>query len=1015
MTLKPQSIEIPFTRGMAQDIDPKLAPAGTFKRLINYEFDKTGRLKKRGGYEEVLGTSASDCGTYRVTEWRGQKVRLHDSAAKGTILHGGTARLNVEDKGTLLGEATDWRTLNHALASEITDYPAAVERGTKIYACGCASRNDFTLFAWLDGSEVGYQINSVSTGKYYSGSSLTAPTLGTPSWRELSFRVFRWANWLCVAWLDDSDDLKVWRFDTTDGTTETLTKSGSYENPFDVVWGTSDGTDCFVLLTESGEPISTAVHRIDSDLATLYSNGLSNLPTVNSDACLARAGTRVACLWAGADCWVTAMDAADLANQGTEYEVHNLTGVGQPTCCLVPLNDSNQYQILLGLTQSASPVHDLTYVATWQDGGAPATETTMHGCRPASRGFAHHNDEYAFVVLYRGENIDASYAYQDDWSGPPTGYQRQYALFWLDYGQAPMFAGRFGWRRAVGHPAAIPSVNASYCGKLETTDDRWVFCAPETIAGDAREASLNDVHAYDIAFTTYDRGQFAELGQLFLGGSLPSQYDGRRITEIGLIQAPDQVSVSESAPGGVPIGSYQYRFTYETIDATGAVIRSAPSLPLPVELAAASDVTLEIQELGAFTRHADYAVRVWRTKDSGDLFYLVGEVSGSTAADGFVAFIDDNDDDSLQLETLYTDSGELAEWHPPSCTALCQHGTRLVVAHGSKLYYSKTVRKGFGVGFNESSLLEVGDTVTGLISRGDVLLVFCENSIWAIWGEGPDALGNGQFSVPQLVTSSFGAPQRLGGQRSLCVTEHGIVFRSAKGISLMPLGLGAPVIISGSVEDYLGFSDVVTSAVVVDSEQRVKFTMGTTGAPYSATKRIIVWDYADFAAAPPGLWYVEESAYHRGLLSAALWDSEYVFASAYHDAVYEHGSSGRDETTNITSTLETNVLYPFGHGEEGRLYRTFLTGTVEGDTTLSVAISFDGGVSNEQSTQLSVTDGDAMPLEYRTRQQKFVGVSFTIDDASSTDGVWLNSMTLLAAHRKRGRVSTGQRFTPYSP
>jgi hypothetical protein len=71
-------VSVPFTRGLAQSVDPKLAPQGAFVTATNWTYDKDGRLRVRPAYSSLtsLWIGWDNDGTARAFSRKGSLVRL---------------------------------------------------------------------------------------------------------------------------------------------------------------------------------------------------------------------------------------------------------------------------------------------------------------------------------------------------------------------------------------------------------------------------------------------------------------------------------------------------------------------------------------------------------------------------------------------------------------------------------------------------------------------------------------------------------------------------------------------------------------------------------------------------------------------------------------------------------------------------------------------------------------------------------------------------------------------------
>jgi hypothetical protein len=77
---------------------------------------------------------------------------------------------------------------------------------------------------------------------------------------------------------------------------------------------------------------------------------------------------------------------------------------------------------------------------------------------------------------------------------------------------------------------------------------------------------------------------------------------------------------------------------------------------------------------------------------------------------------------------------------------------------------------------------QVGGDITALKAMDDKLIIFKENAIFYLSGDGPNNLGQQDtFIEPQLISSDIGCSVK----NSVVLTPAGIFFKSHKGIHLL--------------------------------------------------------------------------------------------------------------------------------------------------------------------------------------------------------------------------------------
>jgi len=603
---------------------------------------------------------------------------------------------------------------------------------------------------------------------------------------------------------------------------------------------------------------------------------------------------------------------------------------------------------------------------------------TVNGARVASRAF-NSSGESHWLWMHLGRD---------------QSYQRQYLLARHD-SSGIQVAGRV----ALGSAALF-------------SDDVLPHITPggETTVLEAYAASgeLSDAESLTFGAKSLrvswgdDRMTSDTLGGLCFSGALPLQWDGRSLAELGFLVYPDQLTYAVGGASGVGAGTYRYVARYKATDALGNVHRSAPSVAMSVTLASADDVTVKVEKC-PFSWRDGIAVEVYRTTDDGTLFYFVGEVSNELVPLADHATVVDTLSDSELVEraVLDTSAGELEEFSPPGANSITIHNGRLWLGAGTRVYYSKEYISGYGPGFVDDRFVEVDEPVTALSSSGDALVAFAENAVYLVWGEGPDRLGGGSaFNTPRSMSGNCGCPVALGGQRSICRIDAGILFRSAKGIALLPAEGGTPQIVSDPVEDQLEQYDVITSALLLEEERRVKFTAvsSTTGE-----SRIFVWDLESL------VWTTETFPGDGAARAAVVFDGNYAFAN--DSAVFVGWKESYDDLGESSYPIEyrikTRKLYPAGRDGEARVYSTTVDGEAAAADTLTIVTGIndtDPSSDPEDPLRRDVAVDGVFAVSYENPRQRCNNIQYELsgdveDGVLSFAGITLHTATLQARRR----------------
>lgn len=314
-------------------------------------------------------------------------------------------------------------------------------------------------------------------------------------------------------------------------------------------------------------------------------------------------------------------------------------------------------------------------------------------------------------------------------------------------------------------------------------------------------------------------------------------FDGK-FRDHGFAHQPVVHTATDSGAGAIADGNYTYVTTYEWNDANGNWHVSKPSDPKAVTLGGgSSNCDLEISPLvtGDYDRNSkDVFIGVYRTEVGNATPYrLVNLVENDPTAD-FVSYTDNLPDASLTgRRQLYTTGGAtLANSTPPPCTRVVNHRNRIWAIDSSdphRLWFTREQADGVAAEFYVGLTLRVPDAAVDLATTPGALVVFCENSIYAITGEGPNDLGVGSpFYVPQVVSRSLGADAG-----SVEHTDLGVLFEHNGSIYSMSSQMQIQRI-SDPVKDKLAASSVVTM-VQEPEDKRIRYVL--------ANREFLVYDY----------------------------------------------------------------------------------------------------------------------------------------------------------------------------
>ena len=259
----------------------------------------------------------------------------------------------------------------------------------------------------------------------------------------------------------------------------------------------------------------------------------------------------------------------------------------------------------------------------------------------------------------------------------------------------------------------------------------------------------------------------------------------------------------------------------------------------------------------------------------------------------------------------------------PSCDIVVSHANRLFIAglqDKNEIRFSKIVRRGEGVAFNELLSIQVdptGGEITNLASMDSNLVIFKSDNIYRVSGEGPSDTGaDSTFTEPELISSDVGC---VDGN-SIVFGPAGIFFKSAKGIYLLDRQLGATYI-GSAVEDFN--SETITSANILDDVNEVRFT--TSGG------NILVYNY-----------FFEQWSVFTGhnMYDSLVFDNKYTFITS-GDTISQENGGFKDSNAFVNSKISTSWIRIGNLQGFQRVYRVSILGEFRSKHQLKVTVYND--------------------------------------------------------------------------
>ena len=319
-------------------------------------------------------------------------------------------------------------------------------------------------------------------------------------------------------------------------------------------------------------------------------------------------------------------------------------------------------------------------------------------------------------------------------------------------------------------------------------------------------------------------------------------------------------------------------------------------------------------------------INVYRTIKDGTVYYQVAPIDGieNDKTIDSINFIDQVPDEELIGNAqLYTTGGEVENIAPPASNVIGTYKNRLLVVPNEdpiSFWYSKQVRSNTPIEFNDSFIQRVpekGGPITALQQMDDKLIIFKQDYVFVMVGDGPSVSGvNNDFTDPQVITADAGCLDK----KSVVVLPTGLIYKSQKGYYLLDRSLNVKYI-GADVESYNSYT--VTSAKMNETENQVRFTLSSGDT--------IVYDY-----------YVEQWAVFKGInaIDAVNFQDKYTYLVPSGE-IRKENTAFTDDGALIPMKIETGWLNLAGLQNYQRIYHIMLVGTYKSPHTLQIDLYRD--------------------------------------------------------------------------
>lgn len=511
-----------------------------------------------------------------------------------------------------------------------------------------------------------------------------------------------------------------------------------------------------------------------------------------------------------------------------------------------------------------------------------------------------------------------------------------------------------------------------------------------------------------------DSANFIPMGAL-------TRIGPRGATEEGFCLAPSIYSLTPSVTGTMVAGTYLYVAVFKSRNERGLFEVSAPSaVSAPVVLAGGfSGVSVAVLQLDVSAR-ASTQIELYRNlgagTTNGTIFYYVGTFDGSAQSGQTAVFLDTEPDTTIRTHpVLYTQVGQtLPNCFPPPSRFAAVGSQRVFLGgllRGDVIHASKSILGDQSPSWADQDAFRIvmPSTVTGLAWM-DNLLIFTDEGVYVVAGDGPDDSGNGEFSPPVRLPFALGCIE----PRSVITVDEGTFFQTARGLYMVPRGFGSPVPAGDTVLDTLASFPIITgtAALLKATEQTIRWSCVNAANPQFGAQ--IVYDLAhkswsvDFIGDPslfggvPAQPHISICTWLSGEIALAeptIAGISFKTTSSKQDLVPSDLFS--DSGMPYSMSLRTGDLRPFGVASEGVLSKIDTLTELRSACTLTLTkITEWGTASADRVFALAAGDTQVGQLSYvetemgNTELRDAVSVQLQWDEFSAVEGVVLIAMAL---------------------
>ena len=347
-------------------------------------------------------------------------------------------------------------------------------------------------------------------------------------------------------------------------------------------------------------------------------------------------------------------------------------------------------------------------------------------------------------------------------------------------------------------------------------------------------------------------------------------------------------------------------------------------------------------------------------------------------------------------EALYTTGGVLENQQPGSITDMVLHKNRIVVSAASEFVrFSKPLTPFTSPGFPAPQfIIDIpGDirNITGVESGINFFTIFTRDNVFAVYGDGPNAIGQGGFTLPAAIAEGQGLA--VGGTH----LNHafGIFYMADRGLYLISPN-GQVQYVGAQVEDTLGNAHRVFNILLFDytNELRILYSDNTSTKFRCATYNTFFKQWSDWEITAR-----DKPVFQTQRTNVQPHVSHFVLAK--NGTLSKQVATFQDQTSafhDVELRVTLNKLYMAGLQQAQRVYRAMLLYDLDvggGVASLQMKFAFDNDATFTETHTLNPLPADPEQVRVHLSQQKCRAVKVQLivqHGASSTQGAKLNGI-----------------------